>query len=330
MYKFRAFRVDQQDTKVAGRVESLHLDDLDSGDCLIRAAYSSINYKDALAATGKGKIITQFPRIAGIDVAGTIETSKDPRFSPGDKVLVTGYDLGVNHDGGYSEYVRVPAEWVVPLPEAMTLCDAMALGTAGFTAGLCVQRMQDNGQTPDRGPLVVTGASGGVGSIAVDILSHIGYQVTAVTGKGHEHAYLRDLGATQVLDRRAIEPDPRPLAKAVWGGGVDTVGGPILAWLIRSARPWANITAVGLAAGSTLQTSVMPFILRGVSLLGITSSGCPTPLRHRIWRRLATDLRPQKLSQIAIHRTDLDGLNEHFEQMLQGQVTGRIVVDLRP
>lgn len=287
-----------------------------------------MNYKDALAATGAGKIVRRFPLVGGIDVAGYVESSKDRRFKEGDEVLVTGYDMGVSHDGGYADRVRVPAEWVIPLPKGMALHQAMALGTAGFTVGLCMQRLEDNRQTPDKGPMVVTGATGGVGSIAVDVLSAHGYSVTAITGKAHEHDYLRALGAEEILDRKDIEFGSHPLERATWGGAIDSVGGDVLAWLTRTTKPWGNIVSVGLAGGSDLRTTVMPFILRGISIIGVTSAGCPTELRNKIWVRLATDLAPRHLDAIASKTVALEQLPDVFNSLLKGAAKGRTVVTL--
>lgn len=287
-----------------------------------------MNYKDALAATGAGKIVRRFPLVGGIDVAGYVESSKDRRFKEGDEVLVTGYDMGVSHDGGYADRVRVPAEWVIPLPKGMALHQAMALGTAGFTVGLCMQRLEDNRQTPDKGPMVVTGATGGVGSIAVDVLSAHGYSVTAITGKAHEHDYLRALGAEEILDRKDIELGSHPLERATWGGAIDSVGGDVLAWLTRTTKPWGNIVSVGLAGGSDLRTTVMPFILRGISIIGVTSAGCPTELRNKIWVRLATDLAPRHLDAIASKTVALEQLPDVFNSLLKGAAKGRTVVTL--
>ena len=328
MNGFRAFRIYQAGGKVAGRVETLTLADLTPGEVVLRAAYSSINYKDALGATGAGKVLTRFPLVGGVDVAGRVEASTDPHFKEGDPVLATGYDIGVGHDGGYAERVRLPAEWVVPLPEGLSLFEAMALGTAGFTVALCIQRLEDNGQRPENGPIVVTGATGGVGSLAVDILSGLGYEVVALTGKDTEHEYLRGLGARAVLDRKTLDLGSRPLEKAQWAGAIDNVGGGVLAWLTRTVKPWGNIAAVGLAGGSEIHTTVMPFILRGVSLLGITSAGCPTALRYKLWPRLATDLRPPHLASIVTEVVELEDLPRVFAAMLEGRVRGRTVVKL--
>lgn len=330
MTEFQAFRVVKEENQVIGRIESSTVDDLSQGDVLIKAAYSSVNYKDALAATGKGSIIRHFPCIAGIDVAGTVVESSDKRFKEGDKVIVTGYELGTGHDGGYAEYARVPAEWVVNLPESMSLFEAMAMGTAGFTAALCVQRLEQNGQNPDMGQFVVTGATGGVGNFAIDMMSSLGYEVVAVTGKHESNQLLTDLGAQHILDRHNIKLDGPPMEKGQWGGAIDNVGGDILAWLTRTTKPWGNIASVGLAGGSQLNTTVMPFILRGVSLLGITSSGCPTVYRQPLWERLATDLSPKYLDKIVTTTIGLEDLPEMFNKMLAGKTTGRTVVAIDP
>ncbi|MCS3902438.1 NADPH2:quinone reductase [Methylohalomonas lacus] len=328
MTEFSAFRVHEQDGEVRGALEPVVLESLSAGEVVIRAAWSSVNYKDALAATGKGRIIRQFPRIAGIDVAGTVHSSDDSRFRPGDAVLVTGYDFGVDHDGGYAEYCRVPAEWVVPLPDGLGLREAMILGTAGLTAAICIQRMETNGQAPHQGSIVVTGASGGVGSFAIDMLAGLGYRVTALTGKDSEHDYLKSLGAADILDRTSLDTGSKPMEKALWAGAVDNVGGEILTWLTRTTQPWGNITAVGLAGGTELKTTVMPFILRGVALLGVTSSGCPTALRHRLWQRLATDLKPRHLERIVSREVELADLPQVFDDMLAGKTSGRTLVKI--
>ena len=329
MDKFRAFRVHDTDGKIKGQIDELRMADLSPGEVVIRAAYSSVNYKDALAATGTGKIIRYFPRVAGIDVAGHVMSSEDDRFHAGDAVLVTGYGFGVDHDGGYADIARAPAEWVVPLPDGMTPYTAMAMGTAGFTVALCVQRMEDNGQTPDKGPVIVTGATGGGGTLAVDILSNIGYEVVALTGKEGSHDDLRQLGSHQVLSRHSLDLGGSALEKGQWGGAIDNVGGEILSWLTRTVRPWGNIASVGLAGGSELNTTVMPFILRGVSLIGITSAGCPTPLRHKLWQRLATDLAPRHLDKIVTRVASMQELPDIFNVMLVGKSTGRTVIKIK-
>ncbi len=326
MSTFKAFRVYREGEGCSGRIETLTLDDLAPGEVVIRTAYSSVNYKDALGATGRGKILARFPLVAGIDVSGLVESSKDPRFRPGDPVLVTGYEFGVDHDGGYAELARVPSEWVIPVPEGLSLYEAMALGSAGFTVAICVKRLEDNGQTPGDGPIVVTGATGGVGSLAVDILAGRGYEVVALTGKAEAHEYLHGLGAGSILDRNKLEFGTRPLERGQWAGAIDNVGGEVLAWLTRTTRPWANICAVGLAGGSELHTTVMPFILRGVSLLGISSAGCPTGLRRELWPRLAEELRPRHLDAIVQRVVGLAELPGVFDAMLAGSILGRTVV----
>jgi len=304
------------------------LDDLPPADVLIRAAWSSVNYKDAMAATGTGKILRRFPLIGGIDVSGTVESSRDRRFAAGDPVLVTGYDLGVAHDGGYAGYVRVPGDWVVPLPEGLSLFEAMALGTAGFTAALGVMRLERQGLRPDQGPVAVTGATGGVGSIAIASLARLGYEVTAITSKDDQHEYLRGLGASAILSRATLDLGTRPLEKATWAGAIDAVGGDLLSWLVRSTNAWGGVASTGLTGGVEVRLTVMPFILRGVSLIGVDSVTCPIDLRRATWRRLATDMKPPALASIA-RVIPLDGLDEAFATLLAGRARGRFVVQLQ-
>ncbi|MCG8325856.1 MAG: oxidoreductase [Thiotrichales bacterium] len=325
---FSAFRVHDAGDELRAGVESVSLADLAAGEVVIRAAYSSVNYKDALAATGRGKILRRFPIVAGIDVSGTVESSADDRFQAGDSVLVTGFELGVSHDGGYAEYCRVPADWVVPIPDGMDARTAMGLGTAGFTAALCIDRMEHNGVSPGSGPVVVTGASGGVGSIGIDMLAARGYEVVAVTGKATEHDFLQALGASEILDRSRIQLDGPPLEKGRWAGAIDNVGGDYLGWLTRTTKPGGSIASVGLAAGSHLKTTVMPFILRGVNLLGITSSGCPAGWRAPLWQRMATDLAPKHLEQIVTREVGLEDLPDVFDAMLAGNARGRTIVKI--
>jgi NADPH2:quinone reductase len=267
----------------------------------------------------------QFPLIGGIDAAGRVESSLDPRFTPGDPVLVTGYDLGVSHDGGYAARVRVPADWVVPVPAGLSLFDAMAIGTAGFTAGLSIVDMERNGLAPSSGPVIVTGATGGVGSIAVQCLAARGYDVTALTGKPQEAPYLQSLGAATVLARDTLQMGTRPLEKATWAGAVDAVGGATLAWLTRTMMHSGCIASSGLTGGTDLHTTVLPFILRGVKLLGIDSSMCPMGTRLDVWRRLATDLKPAKLLEAA-REISFQDLPSAFDALLKGQARGRYVV----
>ena len=326
--EFRAFRIHNRQGRIAGQLEELSLSDLSPGEVTIRACWSSVNYKDALAATGAGKIIRDFPRIGGIDVTGTILESERADYRPGQPVLVTGYDLGVGHDGGYADYVRVPAEWVVPLPQGISPWQAAVLGTAGFTVGLCLQRLEDNGQRPEAGPFAVTGATGGVGSLAVSLLHKLGYEVHAVTGKPEAAEYLQALGAAKVIDRRSLAAGGPPLEHALWGGAIDNAGGELLSWLTRTIRPWGNVVSVGLAGGSDLHTTVMPFILRGVSLLGVSSANCPGALRRRVWERLAGEWAPPRLERIARRNVTLEELPEVFEIVLNGGAIGRTLVKL--
>jgi len=322
---FRAFRVFDENGTVRGRLVDAALNELSAGEILIKAAYSSVNYKDALAATGAGKIIRRFPLVGGIDVSGTVVTSGDSRFKTGDEVLVTGYDLGVTHDGGYAEYARVPADWVVRVPPGLSLFDVMAIGTAGFTAALSIVELEHNGLAPSNGPVVVTGATGGVGSIAIQCLAARGYNVTALTGKEDQHQLLKSLGAAAVLPRSVVQASGKPLEKMIWAGAVDAVGGDTLAWLTRTMIYGGAIANSGLTGGTELKTTVLPFILRSVKLLGIDSAMCPMPVRLEVWRRLATDLKPAKLQAIA-HEIALEDLPHAFSTLLKGQARGRFVV----
>jgi len=328
MDTFRAFRIVNEDGRIHGSIVNTTVAELSAGDVLIKASYSSVNYKDALAATGTGKILRRFPLIGGIDVAGVVASSADSRFRAGDEVLVTGYDLGVASDGGYAGYVQVPAGWVVPMPHDLTAFEAMALGTAGFTAGLAIVRLEQNGLRPQNGTVVVTGSTGGVGSIAVAALARLGYDVAAITGKEEAHEYLRELGAREVLSRGTLEMGTRPLEKARWAGAVDAVGGDMLAWLTRTTDAWGCIASTGLTGGVELHTTVMPFILRGVSLIGIDSGSCPMEIRTEVWRRLATDMKPNNLAAIA-KEISLDGLPDAFATLLAGKARGRFVVNVR-
>lgn len=328
MATFKAFRVFEDGGKVSARLVETSIDELSPGEVVIEAAYSSVNYKDALAATGAGKIIRRFPLVGGIDVSGTVASSTDARFKPGEPVLVTGYDLGQAHDGGYAQVVRVPADWVVPVPDSLTLLDAMAIGTAGFTAVLSIVEMERNGLAPGNGPVIVTGATGGVGSVAVQSLAARGYTVTASTGKDRERDLLLGLGATDVIARGALQKGTRPLEKATWAGAVDPVGGDTLAWLTRTMMYGACIASSGLTGGTELHTTVLPFILRGVKLLGIESSMCPMERRREVWLRAATDLKPPHLKAMT-QTIGLDDLPAAFETLLKGGARGRFVVKLR-
>ena len=328
MAKFQAYRIFNQDGKVQARLVETSLDELDAGEVVIKTAYSSVNYKDALAATGAGKIIRRFPCIGGIDAAGAVASSSDPRFREGDAVICTSYDLGVAHDGGYAEYVRVPADWVVAQPSGMSSFDAMALGTAGYTAGLAVERMEHEGLKPSNGPVIVTGASGGVGSVAIDILAGAGYEVVALTGKVAETDYLKRLGAKDVMLRSALDLSKiKPLDKATWAGAVDNLGGEVLSWLASTMQVGGALASIGLAASHSFNATVMPFILRGVSLLGVDSVNTPMSLRTKVWQRLATDLKPRHLQDMVTVVT-LGELPAVFERILKAQSKGRTVVKL--
>ena len=322
----KAYRIFNENNKIEGRVVDVPVADIGRGEVVFKTAYSSVNFKDALAATGiGGKIIRNYPLIGGIDAAGTVTSSSDARFKPGDEVICTSYDMGVAHDGGYAEICRVPADWVVPLPKGLTLLDAMALGTAGYTAGLAVELLELNGLAPNNGKVLVNGATGGVASLAIDMLAAKGYAVTAVTGKAAEHDFLRSLGAVEILDRAKIDFGSRPLEKPLWAAAFDAVGGEQLAWLTRTLQPQGLIASFGNAGGIDLKTTVLPFILRGVRLIGVDSAATPMPLRRRVWGRLASDLKPRHLGAITqvIGLTDLPG---YFGRMLKGEVRGRAVV----
>ncbi len=326
MESFKAFRIHREGEVVAARFETLTLADLSPGEVVIRVLYSGINYKDALAATGAGKILRKYPLVGGIDLAGVVESSEDPGFAAGDRVLVTGNALSETHDGGYAEYARVPADWVFPIPPGLDELRAMALGTAGFTAALAIHRMEQNGQVPAAGPIVVTGATGGVGSLAIDMLASRGYEVVAVTGKDNQGDYLRSLGAARILARGQIDFGQRPLEPAEFAGAIDNVGGPMLTWLTRTVGFFGNIASIGLTGGAQLHTTVMPFILRGVSLLGINSSATPREMRLAVWNRIATDLMPRHFDRIVTRVVPFDALPGAFQAFLDGSVVGRTVV----
>lgn len=322
---FRAFRIHDDARGYRSGIESVTLDALSPGEVVIRTAYSSVNYKDALAGTGEGRILRRFPLVGGIDVAGHVVQSRDARFREGDAVLVTGCGLSETRDGGYSEYARLEADWTIPLPAGLDLREAMVLGTAGFTAALALHRMLENAQSPVHGPLAVTGATGGVGSLAVDIFSRAGYEVHAVSGKADQADYLRSLGASEVLGREALATR-RPMESARFGGGLDNVGGAMLASLLAQTAPYGNVATAGLAASPELATTVMPFIIRGVSLLGVASAGTARAVRERIWERLASDWKPAHLDRICTREVDLGGLPGVFPTMLAGGSFGRTLV----
>jgi acrylyl-CoA reductase (NADPH) len=328
MEKFKAFKITEADKKVQAGFVEFTLDELDPGEVVVRVAYSDVNYKDALAATGKGRILLRPACIGGIDFSGTVVSSSDARFAKGDAVLATGFDIGVKHHGGYAEYARVPADWLVKAPQGLTLWEAMAFGTAGFTAGLAIVRMEQNGLKPGNGPVIVDGATGGVGSIAIDALARLGYQVVALTGKAGEAEYLKKIGASEVRLRGDLDlTKVRPLDKATWAGAVDNLGGEVLAWMASTMKVGGCIASIGLAASTALNSTVLPFILRGVSLLGVDSVNCPMPLRQEVWRRLAGGMRPAHLKEIT-RTIPFAELPSVFDKFIGAQIRGRVVVDL--
>ena len=328
MDSFRAFRIDEQDGGIVAGFRDITLDDLTAGNVVVRVTHSTINYKDALAATGKGKILRRYPLNGGIDLAGVVVSSEDSEFQPGTEVLMNGCGLSETVDGGYSEYARVDSAGLVPVPEGMSCLDVMRIGTAGYTAALAIHRMEQNGQAPDLGPVVVTGATGGVGSIAIDMLAGRGYDVVAVTGKATEEEYLRSIGASSILLRDDIDFGKRPLEKATWAGAIDNLGGDYLAWLTRTMLYGGNIASIGLAASPQLQTTVVPFILRAVCLLGINSVDTPRELRRAVWQRIGGDLQPRHLAAIGERIISFDELPDAFQAYIDGTVTGRTVVEI--
>jgi acrylyl-CoA reductase (NADPH) len=326
--KFRAFRIHEESGRILPKVEQVTIDELTAGEVVIRVGWSGINYKDALAATGAGKILRRYPLVGGIDLAGTVESSTDTRYRSGDRVLVTGCDLSEQYDGGYAEFARVRADSVVPLPAGLDARAAMAIGTAGFTAALAIDRMEHNGQKPGGKPIAVTGATGGVGSIAIDMLAGRGYEVVAISGKAQACDYLKALGAARVMPRQEIELSTRPLERALFDGAIDNVGGGVLGWLTRTMNYGGNIASVGLAGGAELKTTVIPFILRAVNLLGINSVATPRELRLAVWQRIASNLRPRHLDRIVTREIGFDELPGAFSAYVKGEVTGRTVVKI--
>ena len=324
---FQALRLHAGQPEPERRIETLQLDDLSPGNVLIEVAYSSINYKDALASRGRNGIVRQFPRIGGIDLTGRVAHSDDERFKPGDEVIVHGFGIGVDHDGGHAQFARVSGDWVMHLPEGISLYEGAVLGAAGYTAGVALHWMEHNGLAPDRGPVLVTGATGGVASVAIDMLAGRGYQVVAMSGKADAHEELRALGASEVIGRLESQANPKPLEKARWAGAVDSVGGETLAWLTRTMQPEGIITAFGNAGGAELATTVLPFILRGIRLIGINANS-PMPLRREVWAKIAGSYRPTKLERIGRVIT-LAQLPEHLDLMLDGKLRGRTVIRMR-
>ncbi len=328
MQDFRAYRIDRKDGRISADFCTLRLDDLSEGDVVIKVSHSTINYKDALAATGKGKILRTYPLVGGIDLAGTVTSSRSDEFDEGQPVLVNGCGLSETRDGGYAEYARVPAEAVVPIPGGMDAKEVMQIGTAGYTAALAIHRMEQNGQLPQHGPVVVTGATGGVGSLALDMLDGRGYEAVALTGKHDQADYLGAVGARRVLIRDEVDFGTRPLEKAEWAGAIDNLGGEPLAWLTRTTRYGGNIASVGLAASADLETTVLPFILRAVCLLGINSVDTPRDLRLAVWHRIGSDLRPRHLERIAGRTIRFDELPVSFDAHIEGKAIGRTVVEI--
>ncbi|WP_373510917.1 YhdH/YhfP family quinone oxidoreductase [Thiocapsa sp.] len=330
METYRAFRIHHDAQGHRAALERLPKQSPEAGEVLVRVAYSSVNYKDALAGTGRGKILRTFPLVGGVDAAGIVEESNDPGYRAGDAVVATGWGLSFDHDGGYAGYLRVPATWLTPIPVGLDPRSAMILGTAGLTAALAVNRMRVNGQRPEMGPILVTGASGGVGSMAIALLARLGYETVALSGKPELADWLKAIGAARIIGRDALADAKRPLEKALWGGAIDNVGGEILAQITRTTVPNGNIASIGLAGGHLLETTVMPFILRGVSLLGCNSVDLPQALRTDLWGHLASDWHPADVDLLLGETVDLATLPRVFEDMLAGKTHGRILVELAP
>ncbi len=326
---YRAFVVNRTGDQFSAGLTTLAESDLPPGDVTIRVEWSSVNYKDGLAATPDGRVVRAFPMVPGVDLAGTVLESADARFAKGQPVTVTGYDVGIAHPGGFAELARVPGDWVCALPEGLTAKEAMAVGTAGLTSAISVEALADHGVTPEKGTVIVTGATGGVGTTAVSMLAGLGYTVAGSTGKASEHQFLRELGATEVLSREEVSSESaRPMETQRWAGAVDAVGGTTTAYLIRTMKFGGSIALSGNTGGAAFSTTVFPFILRGVNLLGIESVMYPIEQRRRIWQRIATDLRPAGLmDQIAV-ATDLDGLPDILARIVKGQTRGRVLVRL--
>jgi len=329
MERFKAYKLTETpERKIRAEFVDMTLDDLDPGAVVIRVAYSDVNYKDALAATGKGKILRRASCVGGIDLAGTVVSSENGQFKKGDAVVGVGFDLGVSHHGGYAQYARVPAGWLTKLPQGLTLWDAMAFGTAGYTAGIAIVRMEHEGLKPSSGPVLVNGATGGVGSIAVASLARLGYHVVALTGKESEADWLKKLGAKEILLRKTLNLEKiKPLDKSTWAGAVDSLGGDVLSWICSTMKDNGVIASIGLAASPNLNTTVMPFILRGARLLGINSGESSNDVRDTVWRRLATDMKPPLLKEMA-RTVPFSKLPTVFDDFINARVTRRVVVDL--
>jgi len=326
--KFKAFRIHNDAEGYRSGIENIGIEDLTAGDVVIRGEWSGINYKDALAATGKGKILQKYPLVGGIDVAGEVVFSDSERFSPGDKVLVTGCHMSEKRDGGYSQYMRLDSNIIVPVPDGLSTREVMGLGTAGFTAAISLHRMEALGQTPEAGPIVITGASGGVGSFAIDILTAAGYEVHAISGKVDQFDYLEGLGARQCISRHDLHWGQKPLESIRWAGCIDNVGGDTLAGISRVIDLWGNIAVCGMAGGVGLNATNLPLILRGVSLIGISSNNTPFELRTKLWNKLANEWRPRHMESIVTNEVSLDDLGEAFDTLIKGNALGRTVVNL--
>lgn len=325
---FKALILNKDEDKFSVNIKHLVLSDLPEEDVLIKVAYSSINYKDGLASIPNGNIVDKYPHIPGIDMTGTVVTSKDSRFKEGDQVIATSYEIGVSHFGGFSEYARISADWIVPLPKGLSMKEAMAYGTAGFTAALSIQRIQENGVNPSNGPILVSGATGGVGSFAVSMLAKLGYDVVASTGKESEHEYLRNIGANEVISREELQPEKvKLLDKQRWAGAIDPVGGKTLSYILSTTKYGGSVAVSGFTAGKDLQTTVFPFILRGVNLLGIDSVYCPMKIRRNIWERIANDLKLDNLDAITTE-ISLQELPETLSLILEGKIKGRKILKL--
>lgn len=327
---FKAIRAEENSSgSIRPVLKEVSLDSLPAHEVLIRVEYSSLNYKDALSATGNRGVTRNYPHTPGIDACGTVIYSADQSFKKGDQVLVCGYDLGMNTPGGFGQYIQVPADWVMPLPEGLSMSESMMLGTAGFTAALALHKMEMNGQKPGNGPVLVTGAGGGLGSLAINILSRSGYQVIAATGKTSAHEYFKSIGAAQVIDREQVtDKSGKLLLRQRWAGVIDTVGGNILSTAIRACQPHGNVAVCGNASSFELAVNVYPFILNGVNLLGIDSATCPMELRKQVWKKLADDWRPEALKMIS-REISLEALPEHIHLLLEGKIRGRMYINLK-
>ncbi|MDW7616783.1 acryloyl-CoA reductase [Peribacillus simplex] len=329
LQQFDALVVNKQDDRFSVNIQQLSLDDLPQGEVLIRVHYSGVNYKDSLASIPNGNIVSSYPIVPGIDMAGIVVSSEDSRFQEGDEVIATSYGIGVSQSGGYSQFARVPADWIVPLPDGLTLKEVMIIGTAGFTAALSVLRLEENNLTPDQGSVLVTGATGGVGSFAVSILAKLGYSVEASTGKESEHGYLKEIGATTIVSREDVyDGKLRALGKQKWSGAVDPVGGEPLASVLSQIKYGGSVAVSGLTAGTSLPATVFPFILRGVNLLGVDSVNCPMDTRLQVWHRLATDFKLAHLEQLVQQEITIKELPDILPTLLKGEARGRTIVKL--